>query len=363
MIDDQNCDVGLPNFSGNKHEFGNSWSLRNTSSPPAPLLILVQVGRFISQVLKALRPSLIPTPTLNALDTELGACMSAFPMHHQISMTEYLDPSSLSPIVYLQSARIMLHRHNLSPTCTPEVRTAAIDSCVHTAKDTVKFVSRTMQEPPQSPSRAAATSDTWTARISGAASAFLCTHIWRCALFLCFRGEYSAALTCARVSAAIGSARPINNACGRHLDFFLQCLLTRLHRGQGTFLERDEEMVAYVSGDLQGNVDGAWIWQGGGDLQDQRDGLRSQGSNSTSESVTLSPIQDESKDWVGWDGIITMLQRLMHEQQQQQQQNRLLPGRQPLLQGEALYFGPQLGLSHPTVSPGGSHRISIANII
>ena len=350
MINDEDCDISLPELSDDKAiKTGATWLPPSLPRPSPAFTSVVRVVECVSQLLKTLRQPVIPSPAIYAMDERLSDCFAAFPPLHHIQSNEYLDPGTFNPMVYLQNARMMLHRHNVSPICAPETRAVAIDHCILAARDTAKIISRTMQEPPDSPVRVAGGQEIWRLNLRSAASAFLCTHIWRCILFLCFRGEYQAALVCAQASSVIDDARPINMACGRHLAFFLQQLLTKLQQGEGAYLERDEEMIAYVSGDLQGG-DNSWVWNGGSrgsprNMMDHASAGRS--------AMVASPEQEDSGDWAGWANIVGTLQRLLDEQQRSHQQ-RVLP--QPLTsQADST--------QQRILSPGGSNRISIANII
>lgn len=95
---------------------------------------------------------------------------------------------------------------------------------------------------------------------------------------LAFRADYEGALTCVRVCAAIGDARKINVACGRNLSYFLERLTEKMGAvvGRGWMgggsagaagwqreLEGDEEMLALLTGDMQGDGEEcAWVWAG-----------------------------------------------------------------------------------------------------
>ena len=295
---------------------------------------------------------------------------------------DYLDPRFLTAMIHLQNARLLLHRQNLSTLCAAEVRAMAIEQCVTVAKDTVRLLSRSMQIPPGSPTHPPTTYEGWEAKFANAASTFLCTHIWRCALFLCFRRHYNEALLCLRASAAIGDARPVNNACGRHLDFFLNTLVAKLQQGEGSSLDRDEEMLAYVSGDLQNSIDNSWVWQRGETSEQTQH--QSPTIKAPTDSATKSTTsQDESRSWPGWPATIDTLQGLAlelhrqqqhHEyhhqhQQQHQQQQKYRPTQPTPTPGEPFYLPPPPAPDMSSggtaqVSPGGSSsRISIANII
>lgn len=394
MIDDQDCEIGLPSTVEEQHTGASgTWPPPNVLQSTTLSSPSIQVARITTQLARALNTPVIPTHALNSFDAELSHCMTAFPPPYQMHSNDYLNPHFLTPLVYLQNARLVLHRHNLSTLCVAEVRAMAVEHCVTVAKDTVHLLSRSMQNPPGSPTHPPTTYEGWEAEFANAASTFLCTHVWRCTLFLCLRQLYNDALLCIRASAAIGDARPVNTACGRHLEFFLKTLTTKLQQVEGSSLERDEEMLAYVSGDLQNSIDNSWVWPGG-ELSDQTQ-QQSPPITTASDSrqtATESPTQsaasyDEFRAWAGWAGLIDTLQGLAHDlqrrqqqpQQQQEQeqyhhQQQLYRQSEPTLtQGEAFHLPPPppqppasdtASGATAQVSPGGSSsRISIASII
>lgn len=271
LIHDQDCDVDLPCPVDDQYvtEDGAMPSGQQTT----PLLATIHVVRSIGQLTRTLRYTILSRATLETFERHFNTCLATFPLYLHPDSDQELDPRSLAPIIYLQNARILLHRHNISPYCQDHVRSRAIDFCVNTALDTAKVISRCMYpEDSVSSSRIAATSPAsrfanrgpgdWRSLFASCAGTLLCTHIWRCALFLLFRQEFTAALVCAQACAAVGSGRAINLACSRYLAFFLRALLDRFHQGDLDLLEQDEEMMAYVSGDMQGTSDGSWVWQG-----------------------------------------------------------------------------------------------------
>ncbi|KAI9877955.1 MAG: hypothetical protein M1830_002362 [Pleopsidium flavum] len=369
MINDQDCNVDLP--SPVDDHFIQATGIYEAPDAPQPtnlLLATVHVVHCISQLFKVLRGPHIATSTLQTFDKHFDACMATFPSQCQINATQYLDPRSLAPMIYLQNARIVLHRHNLSPSCPPDVRTAAINGCVAAARDTLRLLSRSMRTPPSSPRHTSTTSpNSWQSRLAAAASAMLCTHVWRCVLFLCFRGEYGAALLCVRVSANIGDVRPVNAACGRHITLFLDCLVAKLRRGDNSDLETDEELIAYVSGDLQGNTENSWIWQESSlDLTSDQNETQQRGNaegaygTEVGGSRRITLAEEEIEDWGGWQRVEWILQHLVSEQQRRQSQSIDPPLQQP---GEQRFLDPRGDAVGPQVSPGSSDRISIANII
>ena len=323
MIKEEDCNVGMPSPVDDQYMVpGIPW----TSSPTpeqstSPLLPMVQVIGGIARLLRALKSDHLAASALQAYDLHFKQCVNAFPAQHQGQANGYIDPTELTRIIYLQNARLMLHRHNLRPMCDPVERSAAIDHCVLVAQDTAGFLRRCMQPSGQPRSREAEQHEIWESRMISASSAFFCTHVWRCTLFLCFRLDFKNALSCARASAIVDNARPVNVDCGRYLAFFLHEVVSRMD--QGAHIDTDEEMIAYVSGDLQGSFENSWIWQESEagvhlgkplHISDERDekGMKLQNS---------PPARPETKesDWHGWDHVVRTIENLFHRKEQERQ--------------------------------------------
>ncbi|KAI9783081.1 MAG: hypothetical protein M1839_004250 [Geoglossum umbratile] len=360
-IGDDDCDVGLP-CPVDDHFIFDTGTVPSGSPPTSSLLLTsIHVVRLMAPLLKTLKAPAIAPLTLKTFESHFATCMASFPPSCQVGSDQYLDPQFLSPVFYLQKARLVLHRHNLSTACISDARVAAIDHCVSTARDTVQLLSRAMRPPPDSGYGRSSPDQSnianrWEAGLSAVASTMLCTHLWRCTLFLCFRGYYSEALICVSASAAIGDLRPVNAACGRYLSFFLQALVERLRRGEGGNLEKDEEMMAYVSGDLQGSTENSWVWSGSEtgmalNNAEQTSSPKSERQQETQTSSSLSPanaLTNEETDWGGWEQIVWLLQALQHEQQGV---------------GQGAYGAPPRQSTPTQPLSQSSSRISIANII
>jgi hypothetical protein len=131
------------------------------------------------------------------------------------------------------------------------------------------------------------------------------------------------------VSAAVGETRKINVACGRYLTFFLDAMIKKLRAGAGPKqLETDEELLAYASGDMQGNTDDAWAWNGNevvASLHQPRvvmDGHPGDKPVLAAESLSTSTLSEhEAKDWGGWEYIQQTMNQLLEHQQQQRPQS------------------------------------------
>ena len=315
MIKEQECNVGMPSPIDDQYiRPDSSWTTPTPEQSTSPLLPMIQVIGGISKLLQILKASCLAAPTLSAYELHFVKCMDDFQAQQQMDLRDYLDPVELPAIMYLQNARLMLHRNNLTPLCDFDVRSYALDRCASVARDSTKFLQRCMQEPPTgSRSQITAQNDTWEDRMTSAVSAFFCTHIWRCTLFLCFRLDFQNALVCARASAVLGNARLVNVACGRYLEFYLKELVARLN--QGLSFDTDEEMIAYASGDLQGSFESSWIWQKTiGDVP-RREPSENYGSTAEAQNPDGEAVEEEK--WDGWDRVLQTLVRLQREKEQQ----------------------------------------------
>lgn len=227
----------------------------------------------------------------------------------------------------------------------------------------------------------------WRAKLLSTTTTVMCTHLWRCTLILCFRADYSNALSCVRVSSAVGDLRLVNNACGRNLAFFLDRLTERVQSGNGSQqqLEIDEEMLAYVSGDMQGCTENSWVWTGsetgmklnngsfhfnfGGPLHPSTDVNARDGGDMASDTLGLRPILTDSdkREWGGWERVERMIHHLLDDQRKRAQHPQAYYHQPSHNSGKRLHLappeGPAPGPASAGTSPNGTSRISIANII
>ncbi|MCJ1308530.1 hypothetical protein MMC25_002183 [Agyrium rufum] len=352
MIDDADCNVEpltyQPNLPPNSRETHLTSNLTFASQ--------IQVTLCMGHLLRVLRQ---PHPQLNqlqSLETQFTGFKTIFPQSFQPYATGYLNPMDILPLMYLQNSRVLLYRRSLNPSNPHEERSNAIDSCYKVAKDTAQLLSRTMSPSPN----AIPGQDQWEQRVSMVATSFLSTHIWRCTLFLCFRLDFASALICARFSAAIGSIRPVNVSCGEYLKFFLQCLEKRLQKSGRSDLDRDEEMIAYLSADLQ-RGDSAWIWEG----STRGDSPRDIADLISAEEPLRSPPIDERGESSGWSQILSTLERLNSEKRPTQQHSRQRSEVYNAQPESPFRLAPLTSprASFPDVSPGGTTRMSIADIL
>ncbi|KAL9589488.1 MAG: hypothetical protein Q9203_001727 [Teloschistes exilis] len=360
MISDDDCEMVLPSPTDPSGRIGNSATL-HASASQSPLVPTVEIIRGISKLLKALKEPTIAHATLRSFDILFAECMDLFPTHHQVNAVGYLDPHQIPPVIYLQNARLVLHRRNLTTRNHLSARLTAKDECTNIAKQTTRYLARSMLDAAgSSPSQTLNNHDRWRGPLISAANAFLCTHIWRCTLFLCFRAEYEDALVCARASATIGNARMVNIACGRYLEFFLRRLVAKLNDGVRG-IEADEEMLALVSGDLQGSMESSWIWRDG-----DSDGPENPSARFSPVNKKPFVANDDDWTWSDWDGILDTLTRLMRSQRPHQPHP---PQQLPIPLTLPSQVQQPVHLASP-ISPGGSDtpqsstsRIRIADIM
>ena len=338
MINDEDCDAPDPQYP-------------HSSSGLTQFDFMIQVARTVPHLQRAFKNSVIPPPTLESIEDQINRCMTGMPQHHQLKAVDYLDPGPTGPVVYLQNIRLLLHRHNLNPACSLEVRRMALDNCLAAAQDTARILSRIMQDQPPSTPKTANLSTPpparWEDTLRSASSAFLCMHIWRCTLFLAACGDYEGALLCAIASQAIGKQRIVNSVCGRYLEFFLSVLSEKGPQDRGQLVQ-DDEVLAYVSGDLQSNLDQAWIWQTG-KVQSPRGFAPNTERNMYRES--------EVREWDAWPNVIAALRRFQEEQRQRQVPSHGHGSAPPL----APRIDTTVSQQRAQVSP--SNRISIKDII
>ncbi|KAI9803164.1 MAG: hypothetical protein M1826_004976 [Phylliscum demangeonii] len=314
QIDDDDCEIDWPLPLPDPAAFhAGLRSGRSFLSFP------VEITFSLSQMAKAVKSLALDDDALYATDAQFEASVALLPPRLQPHCREPLDARLLGPLLHLQNARLLLHRRNISPAFAAEVRAAAVDRCVAIGRDTVAFLSRVMLD--ANAGDRSATVERWAEQIAPAASGMLCTHLWRCTLFLAFRGYYAEVRTCVRALAGVGAGRAVNLACGRYLTFFLGRLRDKLQRGDGDGVDSDEELLAYASGDLQGDVGKAWVWQA-------LDPAAAHAAAVVASDALRSPILlvGERADpaaptdahtvtaWTGWDQLLWALEALLSEQ-------------------------------------------------
>jgi len=350
---------------------------------PSPVEVNMPLIRQYEQLRKAMKVRPVSPTTLESFEEIFNSISQAMPEALQPHSNAYLDPYMYRVTMALPNARIMLHRQNLSPLCSPEECRAALHACAAAAQLSVRLIQRSLQQPPNVPTpftETARAALSWDLRVRSSTPSLVCTHLWRCILVLALSLDFNAALTCVRVSAAIADLRKINIACARYLTFFLERLTDRVRAGHGTkhMLERDEEMLAYASGDLQEDSKGSWIWSD--DAESPSRELGAQGfytASSTPQEDSPTDMPPDSAIGHGgeWNRVESLLLALRHEQQRQRPLPEFQQGRSMStnsmaaseVAGRNMTTTPTLGSN--TFTPGsgsgggGNERMNIANII
>lgn len=373
LISEHDCDIPLPSPVEDRYIQPQGITRTHTlSGPYTGSLAMVQTTRAYVHVYQALRSSIILPQTMKNVDDEFRARASLLPESYRMNSPAALEPSALPPLFALLSAQYHLYRRNFSPVCRQSDRAEALNRCTSIAQETAKHISRTLH----SPTRPDADRN-WKSRVALVASNMVCLHVWRCLLMLCFRGDYDAAFVCLHLASAIGRTRRINSECGKHMLFFMDQLLGRVRSGHGSpqQLEHDEEMLAYVSGDVQGNVEHSWVWAGPNPMMSgllphsSFDAARSHNGDETMrDALPLRPASNSpdqaTAEWDGWVHVENKIRQLMEENRprtatyyptphnpvkrvQLAPDNRTMPNQGP----------------PPSPAPSSTSRISIANII
>lgn len=303
LINEKDCSTDFPSEIEEHFAPGDT----QVSEPSiTSLLAIIHVVRSFGPLARTLRLSTLTPTTLQTFEGHLNTTLMSFPHHLHPNNLQEPDIPSLAPLICVQNARLLLHRHNINPYCPPNSRSTAIDLCVGVALDTVHILSSCMRE-----------SD-WKTLFATYAGTLLCTHIWRCTLYLLFRQQYAAAEVCIQASAAVGDSRAANAACGRYLSFFLRSLMDRLGRN-ALNLDQDEEMLAYVSGDMQGTNDGSWVWEGS-ETDPSQDTLSMQ-TAAVSPGFGGKAENGELAEQNGWTWLEKTVHQLSIEQQHQEQRD------------------------------------------
>lgn len=326
VIDDADCDVSLPAGVDDAYIHDGGMTVPQGAEPLTnSLLALIHVLRSYGALQRALASPIIAPTRLSTFDQHFASCLRTFPSACDPVSQATLSPHLLNPLIYLLHARMVLHRHNLAPTCPPDVRLAAVEQCTHTAVETAALLTRT------------------TPQLPDGATALLASHVARCVLFLLLVGQIDAATACVRALAAIGPRRDVVAPCGRFLTFFATVLAGKRseygsylagglgagpsgHPPPGVLQDailRDEELLVYVSADMQAALDEGWIWVGG-----EREAQSAQTSTPISSRTMSSSAsglsagtlfsleartglsEDDNREWGGWDRLEGLIRGL-----------------------------------------------------
>ncbi|CAH0001955.1 unnamed protein product [Clonostachys byssicola] len=306
LIDDDDNDVPLPAGVDDQYIRPDGTLVPNGVQPLThSLLAVIHVVRSYAPLMKALRPPVVSQQRLAVFEAHFKHCLeSSFPAQCYPSSNLPIAPHFLAPLAYLFHARLVLHRHNLAPRCSPATRLAALEGCTLVSLDTAALVHRT------------------NGSLAEGATALLATHIFRC--------YFDQAATCIRALASISTRRDVAIPCGRYLFFFVTSLLgpkraehldyiqqTRPpasirtpHDHQSAFLQSlvgDEELIAYASSDIQSSPEHNWLWAG---LERETDITQTTSISTASPSTANNALYNseartgltsqESRSWGGW---------------------------------------------------------------
>lgn len=320
LINDADCDVRLPAAVDDHYVRDNGMHVPNGAEPLThSLLAIIHVVRSYTSVLKAIDCSKVPSVHLSTFDSHFRKCLNTFPPACDPSSTVALAPHFLPPLAYLLHIRLLLHRHNLAPSCSPEARFAAVEACTHIAMETASLIART-----NSPAEGA--------------TGLLATHLFRCTLFLLMAGQFDQAITCIRALGSIEGLRDVVIPCGRYLAFFINVLASKraehashIARTTGSTsmpqsrmqadnsalllsLTRDEELLVYVSADTQASPSRTWVW-----TMVERSEPATTSSPKPAGAPTSSIFQSEQRtglssaeqrEWGGWSHVESSIRSL-----------------------------------------------------
>lgn len=372
LINEDDCETSLPTPVEDRYVQQRPFRSHTISAPFVGSLAVIHISRLYPQIHQALKSSLIYPLALQSFDEQFRAKAMLLPEVYRMDSNAPLDVVALPPLFTLLSARFHLYRRNLTPLCRSPERAEALSRCISIAQDTAKYISRTLHSPTRSDSN-----KSWQTRVTAVTSSMICLHLWRCMLVLSFRGDYDAALMCLHFSSAIGNTRKVNTECGKYTLFFLEQLLSRVRSGQGSpqQLELDEEILAYVSGDIQGSVEHSWVFAGtnvkspSSSHRSPLSTTRSHGQDELmqdalpSRTLSSSPTYTSSK-WNEWGRIEHIIRQLMEENRPRTATYYSTP-HNPV---KRVQLGPESKTSPtqapaPSPAPSSTSRISIANII
>ncbi|KAI6084303.1 fungal-specific transcription factor domain-containing protein [Hypoxylon rubiginosum] len=315
MIDDADCDVALPE-PFDDHLLHAEGPIHPSNGIPLThfLHAIINIVRSFSAMRKAFSSPVVEPPRLATFDNHFMACQKMFPEACDANNASLIAPHMLMPLAYLLSARLHLHRHNLAPSCPWEARSDAIQQCKVTAIETANLIAQT------------------NATLADTATALLVTHIFRSTLFLLLTGCYELAATCMRALKSIDVRRDVVVPCGRYLAFFLQILgvkrreiLSLLshpvapgYHPQTTLpdpraiqdaLLKDEELLIYVSADMQASAETSWVWIGA-EHEAPLAMPTSTGAGLAHPDYRTGLNSKEREDWGGWDNLIEIARSL-----------------------------------------------------
>ncbi|KAI0406334.1 fungal-specific transcription factor domain-containing protein [Xylaria palmicola] len=314
MIDDADCDVALPEPCDDH--------LLEAEGPPLTHNLarltqfmhgVINVIRSFSALRNAFSTSMIERPRLATFDNHFTSCQKLFPSVVDQDSSETIAPHIIMPLAHLLSARLLLHRHNLGPACPAEARAEAVEQCTSVAFETARLLERS------------------SASLADSATTLFVTHVFRSTLFLLLTGYREQAITCLRTLKSVHEKRDVTVACGRYLSFFVRTLMSKqrevadrlprptipgyppqpapVHpRAIQESLLRDEELLLYVSADMQANAETAWIWVGAERDPPMPPPATARGVAAVEKRTGLTA--EEQQDWGGWDNLLELARGL-----------------------------------------------------
>lgn len=313
LINDDDCDVSLPAGVDDQYIRTDGIMVPNGAQPLThSLLAVIHVVRSYTALIATLQAPVVSQRRLATFESHYKQCLeSSFPTQCYPSSNLSLAPHFLAPLAYLFHARLLLHRHNLSPRCSPSTRLAALEGCTLIALDTAALIHRA------------------DAPLSDGSTAILATHVFRCTLFLLLTGYFDQAVTCIRALASISTRRDVAIPCGRYLSVFVSLLgpkraehaeyvqrtrpsaIRSAHDHHTALLQSivsDEELIVYATGDEQASPHNNWLWAG---LDVETPLAKANGPISAvapcppnnalySSEARTGLTSEESREWGGW---------------------------------------------------------------
>ncbi|KAJ8110172.1 hypothetical protein OPT61_g6911 [Boeremia exigua] len=371
LINDNDCDISLPSPADDRYVQPQGFFRTHANIAPfTGSLAVVQITRMFAPLYQALKSSTVSPQTLQSFDQQFRSRLQQLPEAYQPCSTAVLETAAIPPLFALLTAQFHLYRRNLSPVCHITERREAFRQCASVAQETAKYISRALHSPPK-----AELEKGWPARVAPMASNLTCMHLWRCILISCFRGDYDAALMCSHMLGVVGNVRQIGAGCGKNIVFVLEKLVDRVRSGHGSpqQLEYDEEMLAYISGDVQASAEHGWVWSGS-DLTAKGPQSSYSASRTSSQDQPMRDAVPQSSasalptiEWEGWGKVDQLIRLLMDESRPRTAQPPPYypPPHNPV---KRVQLGPNdqsppKPAPLPSPAPSNASRISIANII
>lgn len=294
LINDDDCDAVYP------ESLKEEETVPDVFHPQRPTILqaTIYITRLMQPLAQLCRSLCIPIDAIRTFEMHMGACIQLFPPELQLDKRTPLDPLVMAPLLYFQNTRLILHRHNLSPACSAEQRSLAIKNCSTAAEDTASILSRCfdMQVP----------AEQMQTRLRSAATSLICTHAWRCLLFLSFCQLWGSFYILLRFVSIVADSKMVNVSCGRYLGLFLDRLIERYQHDAGYKVEDDAELIVLLSGDVQGGPNG-WVWN----TKEPTAPLiqRQSSTNYLSPNPQQSEFQQQAEASPSWDSPLSEIER------------------------------------------------------